>query len=187
MAVIKYSMEFLSDWHCGSGLSAGADVDALVIKDKNNLPFVPGKTMKGLIREAVESIVAFRGENKKEESIKAAFGCFDDKDNSCKGAMFFTNAELEEKEANAIVYNKLQDFLYHSIASTAIKEDGVAKDHSLRKMQVVVPCKLEGKIKDVPSDMVDDIIDGLKFIKRIGVNRNRGLGRCKITVKEVKQ
>lgn len=43
---IKYKIEFFSNWHCGSGLAAGADVDALVVKDCNGLPYVPGKTIK---------------------------------------------------------------------------------------------------------------------------------------------
>ena len=29
---IIYKIEFFSDWHCGSGLSSGADVDLLVVK-----------------------------------------------------------------------------------------------------------------------------------------------------------
>ena len=41
---IKYKITFLTDWHCGSGLAAGADVDALVVKDKERLPYVPGKS-----------------------------------------------------------------------------------------------------------------------------------------------
>lgn len=186
MADIKYIIEFFSDWHCGSGLAAGADVDALVVKDKNNLPFVPGKTMKGLVREVVEDIAALRGESN-GEIIKSAFGFFNDKDDSNKGEMFFTNAELEKNEADAIVANKLQQYLSRTIASTAIKENGIAKDHSLRKMEVIVPCTLQGMIKNVPSELVSDIIDGLKFIKRLGVNRNRGLGRCQIKGEEVKE
>ncbi len=185
MADIKYTIEFFSDWHCGSGLAAGADVDALVVKDKNKLPYVPGKTMKGLVREAVENILTIRKESK-EEKIKSAFGFFDDKDNSNKGEMFFTNAELEESEAKAIISNDLQSYLCRSVASTAIKEDGIAKNHSLRKMEVIVPCTLNGEIKNVPSELVKDILDGLKFIKRLGINRNRGLGRCQIKGEEVK-
>ena len=57
---IKYKVIFFTDWHCGSGLAAGADVDALVIKDSDGLPYIPGKTMKGLLREAAEEIVSFR-------------------------------------------------------------------------------------------------------------------------------
>ena len=54
---IDYQIEFFSQWHCGSGLSAGADIALLVIKDKEGMPFIPGKTLKGLIREAVENLV----------------------------------------------------------------------------------------------------------------------------------
>lgn len=185
MSDIIYKIEFFSDWHCGSGLAAGADVDALVVKDKNELPFVPGKTIKGLVREAVETIVSLGTENKTDK-INKAFGMFEDKDNSNKGEMFFSNAELENNEADAIVYKNLQSYMYRSVASTAIDQEGIAKEHSLRKIQVVVPCILKGAIKDVPSELENDIIKSLKYIKRLGVNRNRGLGRCKFTVEEVK-
>ena len=52
---IDYTICFFSPWHCGSGTSAGADVDELVVKDKNGMPYIPGKTLKGLIREAVDN------------------------------------------------------------------------------------------------------------------------------------
>ena len=61
MKDLNIKIEFFSPWHCGSGLSAGADADSLVIKDINGLPFIPGKTIKGLIREAVEDYAALRG------------------------------------------------------------------------------------------------------------------------------
>ena len=56
MSTIKYEIEFFSNWHCGSGLAAGADVDALVIKDNNGLPYVPGRTLKGLLRDAATNL-----------------------------------------------------------------------------------------------------------------------------------
>lgn len=58
---IKYQIQFHSYWHCGSGLAAGAGVDALVVKDADGLPFVPGKTIKGLLREAMEEL--YGGQN----------------------------------------------------------------------------------------------------------------------------
>lgn len=48
MKDLNIKIEFFSPWHCGSGLSAGADADSLVIKDTNGLPYIPGKTIKGL-------------------------------------------------------------------------------------------------------------------------------------------
>ena len=175
---IKYKITFHTDWHCGSGLAAGADVDALVVKDKDGLPFVPGKTIKGLVREAMVEMG-----NADEALFVKTFGRFDDKDKKDKGEAFFKNAELPETEKSAIITNKVSKFLYRSIASTAIDENGVAKEHSLRKMEVVVPCELEGEILNLPEEIVPQIENALKYIKRLGQNRNRGLGRCTITMK----
>lgn len=193
MNTIKYEVTFHTDWHCGSGLAAGADVDALVVKDKDDMPFIPGKTIKGLVREAVEELLFLKKEfENKSNAIWQAFGNSEDrntkKETDCsknyelmeKGCMFFTNATLDNKEQKAIVSNHAAKFMYRDIANTAIGNDGIAKEHSLRKIQVVVPCTLYGVIMDVPDEMVDEIIESLQFIKRLGQNRNRGLGRCTI-------
>ena len=183
MATLHYTITFHSYWHCGSGLAAGADVDALVVKDKNRLPFVPGKTMKGLVREALENILALNKTNKKD-AVDKAFGYFGDKDDMSKGCMFFTNAELDENEQKAIISHKYQKHMYEGVSSTAIDKDGIACDHSLRRVEVTVPCVLHGCIKDVPQELSEDVLNALKMIKRMGVNRNRGLGRCTIEGKE---
>ena len=188
MKTLKYTIEFHTYWHCGSGLAAGADVDALVIKDKNEMPYIPGKTIKGLMREAVEEIISLRPDRMNEEEYLKVFGYLDDGGSEKKevemkkSESFFTNANLVEYKE--IVKDKLQRFLLTSISSTAIDSDGIAKDHSLRKMQVVVPCKLSGEIINVPDGMVSLLSDAAKFIKNMGVNRNRGLGRCTINVEE---
>lgn len=179
---IKYKIEFHTDWHCGSGLAAGADVDALVVKDEKGMPFIPGKTIKGLVREAVEEIRGLQEKNL-DDNFFDAFGFFEkDKEQMKKGSMFFTNAEFKKEEYEAITSNDAARFMYRDIASTAIDNDGIAKEHSLRKMEVVVPCTLQGEILNVPNDVLaDEIVRSFGFIKRMGQNRNRGLGRCTIT------
>ncbi|GHT29223.1 hypothetical protein AGMMS49574_05350 [Bacteroidia bacterium] len=176
---IKYKVEFLTDWHCGSGLSSGADLDLLVIKDKDRLPFIPGKTIKGLVREAVEEIANYEAKITTEQ-ILATFG----EAGKSQGCCFFSNAALKEDLQKAIVSNKLQEHLYRSVASTAIDDSGITIEHSLRKMEVVIPCELKGEILDVPNDVVEALEKGLKFIKRLGQNRNRGLGRCIIVIEK---
>jgi CRISPR/Cas system CSM-associated protein Csm3 (group 7 of RAMP superfamily) len=178
---IHYKVEFFSDWHCGSGLAAGADVDMLVIKDKDGLPFIPGKTIKGLLREAVTFINEKTIEVNKDD-INATFGYFGNKDDKQKGATFFKNAELSPSVKKGIIENDTAKFLYREISSTAINDKGIAKEHSLREMQVTIPCELEGEILDVPNSMVNLIGEGLSYIKRLGQGRNRGLGRCEFTV-----
>lgn len=177
---LKYKIEFHTNWHCGSGLAAGADVDALVVKDQNGMPFIPGKTIKGLLREAVEEIRFFK-KNSENASLLEAFGYFDDKEEKQKGTLFFTNAVLEEEEYKAIVAAKASRFLYRKISNTAINENGIAKNHSLRKIETVVPCALFGTIYDVPDNLTQEIVEAMGFIKRMGQNRNRGLGRCTIS------
>lgn len=189
---ITYKITFYDYWHCGSGLSAGADVDLLVIKDKNKLPFVPGKTMKGLVREALNDILHFQG--KDINLLNVLFGKENEKEsekesdsNQNQGCLFFKNAELDDKIRNEIMVSQTADYLYEAVSSTAINTDGVAKDHSLRRMEVTVPCELYGEILDVPEANEEDIECALKYIKRLGQNRNRGLGRCDISIVETKK
>lgn len=185
---IKYEIKFHTYWHCGSGLAAGADVDALVVKNEKGLPYVPGKTLKGLIREAVEELVQYK-ENENTENLKkkidSVFGSFDGKDDCQRGSAFFKNAELSEIESKTIVKDNLSKYLYNSIANTAIDTaTGVARRHSLRRIEVVVPCVLESEIIGVDEDIREIIIESFGLIKRLGQCRNRGLGRCTISPKE---
>lgn len=189
---IKYTIDFHTYWHCGSGLAKGADVDALVIKDKKGLPYIPGKTIKGLIREAVDDIINYAGEKYQNEDYLKLFGYTDSDTNEEKkdvegkiSEAFFGNATLTEAED--ILDNGLQRYLFDSLSNTAIGKDGTARKHSLRKMEVVVPCQLEGEILDVPTSMKPLLIDALRYIKCMGSSRNRGLGRCTIKEKEGKK
>lgn len=175
MSNIKYTIEFYSQWHCGSGLSAGADVDALVVKDKDDMPYVPGKTIKGLVREAVENLVQF---NRADKSvlIDKAFG----EEGETTGCAHFDNAKLDRDEYETIVKANAAQFLYNKVTTTAISKDGTAQDHSLRSIETVVPCTLYGEITGVPEELTDDIIRCFGLIKRLGHKRTRGLGRCDI-------
>lgn len=183
---IKYKITFHTYWHSGSGLAAGADADLLVIKDREGLPFVPGKTIKGLIREAVDLLYPNATDYEK------VFG----KEGESRSDAFFTNATLPEEEHSYIAQKEYSQFLYQNLSSTAITDEGIADPNTLRKIQVCVPCTLEGEILNVPdptaskdsSTKNDDdkvhiynaLINSLHYIKRMGSWRNRGLGRCTI-------
>lgn len=176
---IKYTIEIFNYWHCGSGLSRGADTDALVIKDRNDLPFVPGKTIKGLMREAAEDYIYLAGEKDMEGMFKVLFG-----ETGSRSETHFGNATLSKAEESWIVSNKAQKHLYATIASTAIGKGGTAKEHSLRSMEVTVPCTLHGEIVNAPDGADILLKQAVGMIKNLGSNRNHGLGRCKITIEE---
>ena len=201
----EYEIQFFNEWHCGSGLAAGADLDALVIKDGQRLPYIPGKTIKGLVREAIEDYYTFQETEIPEDFIKY-FGNSKDKDNRKVkyndkqekkfdektddnidairfGLLFFSNAELPNIERNELTKQHAQDFMYASIASTRIDDNGTASKTSLRKTEVTIPCKLQFYIQsdeEISKDFLEIINKSVGLIKRIGQNRNRGLGRCQI-------
>lgn len=174
MKDVKYTITFHTYWHCGSGLAAGAATDALVIKDKNEMPFVPGKTIKGLVREAFNIVAADKVATKQYDQV---FG----KEGGIRSESFFTNAMINKDEYGYIVSTNTASYLYRQIACTAIDDNGIAVDNSLRSIQVTVPCILTGKIHNVPDDMTESLYNALKYIKRLGQWRNRGLGRCTIS------
>lgn len=168
---LKYRLKFYDYWHLSSGLSAGAKLDSIVTKDSDAIPYVPGKTIKGLVREMADL-------GNDADFIKR---CFGDKGVEM-GECYFTNAILENREE--IVANKLQDRLYATIASTKIGDNGIAEDDSLREIEVVIPLTLSGEILDIDKDDYQKIVNALKLIKRMGLNRNRGLGRCEFGIVE---
>lgn len=185
---MKYQIIFLSDWHVGSGLAAGAETDAEVLKDENKLPYIPGKTIKGLLKAALYEMIAVKHADK--DSVDKLFG-YEIKDKegkvkeTCSGSLFFSNASLPVAEQKDVTPD-LTDFLYKNITQTKINSKGVTENTSLRTMQVCMPITLEGEIRKFdgglevtikPDEKV--LIDkALKWVRRLGVNRNRGLGRC---------
>ncbi len=179
---IRYKVTLHSAWHCGSGDSKGADLDALVIKDKYGLPYIPGKTMKGLIRNGFDEINQALGGQIDPQISRGIFGLeggVDDTKHVC-GECFFTNANLQEPLYGELVRQPLlATHLYKKVASTAIDaESGVAVDHSLRTMEVTIPLELEGEIINVNERNFSFLKDAMAMVKRLGVGRNRGLGRC---------
>lgn len=180
---MKYQITFHTDWHCGSGLAAGADADTLVVKDRDGLPFVPGKTIKGLLREAVDVMYG-----RTAAGYSRLFGFAEDYDNEKNGAegdkadAFFSNAELSRDERRFILRNEAAEFMYRTLSATAINEDGIALQGSLRKLQVTIPCTVYGEIREIPDDMMEQVKSAMGYIKRLGLWRNRGLGRCTMEV-----
>jgi hypothetical protein len=168
---LTYSVTFLDYWHLGSGLSNGAKLDSSVIKDHDGLVYIPGKTLKGLTREMAELL-------QEDGFITRCFG----KGGGRMGTCFFQNATIDHHTRQRIVENRLQEHLYTEIASTQISDAGIAVDNSLREIEVVIPITLYGEIWNVPNDCVDLLEQSLKMIKRMGLHRHRGLGRCTINI-----
>lgn len=163
---MQYKIEFFDYWHMGSGVSAGASLDSLVVKDSIGLPYVPGKTIKGLLREMVELL--------DKEKANKIFG----NEGANMAASYFSNATLDEGTQAYLAQNRpLIKKLYSKLTATRVDETGLADDGSLREIEVTVPLTLYAQVQ---SDEEELLLQAMGMIKQIGLNRNRGLGRCKI-------
>ncbi|MGH2769044.1 MAG: RAMP superfamily CRISPR-associated protein, partial [Actinomycetota bacterium] len=54
MGCLRLTME--SDWHVGAGISRSGQLDRLVVRDHENLPYIPAKTLTGIWRDACERL-----------------------------------------------------------------------------------------------------------------------------------
>lgn len=178
---INYTIQFFTDWHAGSGLSAGAEADAIVIKDPDGFPYIPGKTLKGLFVDAFNDFQMLEIQGFDEDTRKRLFGFVDEKNGiTTPGTLFFSNASLPIDEKMAIGADH-SEFLYRTIASTAIdSETGIAKNTTLRTTEVCIPLPLEAYIEGANEEDLKILDQLAKYIRSIGANRNRGLGRCSI-------
>ncbi|KXS36241.1 MAG: hypothetical protein AWU56_356 [Idiomarina sp. T82-3] len=190
-------IDMLGDWHIGAGREGGAYADALVIKDSNGLPYLPGRSLRGVLkqafREAAES--GWLGDSP-SDCLDLLFGCEGTDGSTAQGLLRINNAELTDGEKQAIVQQpSLRQFLFSTRASTAIDSDtGTAKNSSLRTLEVAVPMQLSAavdlntqhaKFKELSFNRTEltqllDACTGL--ISELGGHRQRGLGRCKMSV-----
>lgn len=189
MNTINYSIELFDYWSTTAGLSGGALADSLCIKDPNGLPYLPGKTIKGLMREATSELSDTESELFTPAFINNVFGEIERHPNDklagtpTKVAVsFFSDATLEELTAQEIIKTDLKQQLFEYLASTAIESNGMAKDGSLRRIEYALPCTLYGSVYNVSSEYRTQLVHCANFVKRLGYNRHRGFGRCKITI-----
>jgi CRISPR-associated protein Csx10 len=60
------TLTMLSDWHIGSGTGRPGDIDRLVQRERDNLPYIPAKTLTGIWRDACEAVALGLDNNQKD-------------------------------------------------------------------------------------------------------------------------
>jgi len=181
-----------SEWHLGSGRDGGAYADSLVLKTHNQLPFLSGKSIKGLLRQAFFDALFYGWlKDADEQSVLMLFGQ-EGRDEQSQGQLRIGSATLSDTEiAYFSQYPKAKKQLYNVRYFTAIDaETGVAKAHSLRAMETVIPLILEARIDmtnlsvEARSLFIRWLSTALPLIEAVGGKRRRGMGDVIVTVKE---
>jgi CRISPR-associated protein Csx10 len=198
-------MELLSDTTFGSGESKNGVVNTEVLRDSDGFPYLHGKTFKGFLRESYERYLkGILGDN----FLNKNFGIAGYKDENIYskenyGEFKFSNITLNgelKKNIKSLFENKygktlkkkdlkrfIEIYLMDDITSTKMDENGVAKDKSLRVTRVIKKGAIfEGYIETKEILGTDDIKNLellLKSLTQVGVNKSRGKGLVKITLK----
>lgn len=186
-----------SYWHPGTGRGRGSHVDALAHRNALGLPSLPGRTLKGVLRDAVTRAEQWHWYGGLDPGLcDRLFGARGrDGAPTGIGLLRFTDASLPPVVSKHLAQNAaLCGGLYRDLFQTAVaQESGVAMDKSLRGIQVVVPLTLEATVSIRPHaaatrvdaiDWAEQLGRAFPLVRSVGAHRARGLGRCRLSWKE---
>ena len=203
--------QFQTFWHIGTGRGSGQSLDALVEKDAHGIPYIPGKTLKGLFRDAFYKLDQWQnqqntnllfGSRSTNESTDGTNNEQIPSNETSSGILRFSNLELKEKDylKSQKEDKNLIPHLFQIQANTKIdSETGSANKSSLRMTEVVIPVQLSGSIQIISpinneqsekqiawleaNDVQKLLEQAASLITHIGANKNRGLGRVVLEIK----
>lgn len=198
MDAVRLNITLHSFWVASSGEGAGYGSDRNVRRDRHGLPFIPGRTLKGLLRDGVRDAESLRWYatdfGDQPGSTETLFGSrADEGDVSTPGLLRVAGAQLPQAlraylGADSDEARTLREGLYRTLYSVAINEEGVAVDRALRSGEVVVPLALQATVSVLPERLDAqnpvharwrEVLErALPLIRGVGSGRRRGLGRA---------
>ena len=175
---------------------SGNLLNALVVKDAADLPILPGRTVKGLVRDAVWKAETWGHlpEGASERLCGRSTILKPAHPNECEpGALAFDNATLPADLAAWLSHSsqkETREGLFGELHATAIEvESSRAVSGSLRGIEVTVPLVLRADLDVIYPDRAGDWMNELKtalpLLRGLGGSRHRGLGRVVVTLEEV--
>jgi CRISPR/Cas system CSM-associated protein Csm3 (group 7 of RAMP superfamily) len=193
-------IDISSYWHAGTGAGQGALLDSVVEKNDMGLPYLPGRTLKGILRDAVfrwEQLGGYEQHNLDMGRVtNLLFGVWgDDGNTTTQGMIRVGSANMDTHFMAAITQHqdarKLINYLYAEHFSTKIDDKtGVAVDQSLRGSELTIPMSLYADISVVEHDnnpitsMAFDLLaQAFPMVQAVGKQKNRGLGRTELSWK----
>jgi CRISPR-associated protein Csx10 len=202
------SVTMLSDWAIGSGTGRQGSLDSLVIRDGDGLPYVPASTLRGMWRDAVETL-AYGLDNGTNGGWSALvlqmFGsqpAINNGDHNMRlegpvaSRLFIGDARYPDglgKWLNGTHKTRAREAFVFVKPGVAIDpETGSAKTDFLRFDETArAGATLRANISllcsgDAAADtaMLGLALASLALLERLGGDRRRGLGQCKVEVAE---
>ena len=194
---IDITITFESDWHVGHGASAVGHIDRIVRRHpEDDLPYVPAKTLTGILRDACERVAGGLDEGKDgpwQEFVAEMFGYqskgVTDASTTTAARLAIGPARLDEALRQALKANPtLKDALTFVKPGISLNENGIAIQGMLRLEEVVLAgavlcARAELVMPESARDAALAILtSGARAVDRLGGKRRRGNGRCRIAI-----
>ena len=188
----QLKIKFDSDWHIGTGTEIPGNIDRLVIRDSDGLPFVPAKTINGIWRDALEVLTAGFG-GKWNEWVDFIFGnqpALQNADPTIKPQNSKINlqpAGFSQNLRNLFSNDeRLKQALTFVKPGIAIDDkSGTAKQDHLRfeemsRSGAILEAEFEINTDDETAETVEALLVlSAELVERLGGKRRRGAGKCK--------
>jgi len=176
----------------------GVLIDSDVVFHTSGFPFIPAKRIKGMLRESLEEILEIQG--KDESAVKSLtnslFG--ESGKQTYEGKLLFSNLFIEnwfqvceglaEYPQPAFQPDFIKAYFTSEIQQTAIGDDGIAKDKSLRNYRVINPgYSFEASImsiEELSAEEWDYLKKAVQNLRYAGTRRNRGFGKISCEISE---
>jgi CRISPR-associated protein Csx10 len=201
-------LTMLSDWHVGAGVGRPGNIDRLIVRDADGLPFVPAKTLRGIWRDACERLALGLDDGKvggwcslvdRVFGSQPALGGKDPTRRHEDPAMAPLESALAVRPARLAdaVRGRTKADRRFLEAMTFIKpgvkidrRSGQAETKFLRfeemgrvgtvlEAECVLPASIAGERREAASAL---LIAGAQLVERLGGKRRRGPGQCRFEV-----
>lgn len=208
----KLKIEFRSYWHTGSGRGSGYYLDALCERSDDQLPVLPGRQLKGLLRHALhraeqwgwlaEFDLPSGTATCHEQLLFGSASQTVERYATEPGMLRVASACLAEDEREWLAQPEqvaMRNQLYSELFSTAVDEQGSAKRYSLRGLEVCIPVTLYAKLTlevtaqttssrkqqrcYLESGRAWQVLElALPLLDALGAQRSRGLGEAQVSL-----
>lgn len=190
MAQQKYTLQILlqSDTLIGSAEGYGSIIDKDSVFDEVGLPIIPGKRVKGILREQAELLKQLGRLN----SVEELFGDVGLTDKNTEylavSSLFLPDYRANKTylkyliQEGLISRSEVIEYFTTLHVMTRIDKNGIASDTSLRTFRVLKKGFIfTGELYFDPNHL-ENFMSIVALTRRIGSMRNRGLGhiRCQL-------
>ena len=181
-----------SEWLIAGGESTLGTADMAPMRDVEGLPTIPGRTLRGLLREAVSLI----DDCERSAHTQRIFGTrksATDTANEGDGTLRVSNALLIDNIAKDCNTTDARADLFATIRRTALNTaTRSAKTGSLREMEVAIAgLELVADLECATDFDLQLLAFAAGLVRSLGHSRSRGLGRCHLEMwrdgKQVRQ